>query len=184
MPSEGQSHAHGQPKHEMPLMPSVLRLLKDSGISDASKITATGFRGRLTKGDILAYLGKIENPLGSAKKLEDMKKKGQDSPKAAGYGGTSIRQDSQNTLQDNKQQQQETIMTGTEFRRWIASGLAKTEKQQQQATATMIQTPVPLVTFDDVLDGYLARSSSTPKTATPLPAAPKASSGWDEAIGI
>ncbi|CAG8486561.1 11197_t:CDS:2 [Ambispora leptoticha] len=48
------------PKHSAPLSPAVLHLLTLNGISDATKITATGPKGRLLKGDVLAYLGKIE----------------------------------------------------------------------------------------------------------------------------
>jgi pyruvate/2-oxoglutarate dehydrogenase complex dihydrolipoamide acyltransferase (E2) component len=176
MPSEGQTHGHGDPKHSMPLMPSVMRLLKEANISDASEITATGYKGRLTKGDILAHLGKIKTPLGSAQKLEDIKAKGEDRPKVAGYGASGAKQEKQGPLKSQE------IVSGAEFRRWISAGLAKTEKQQQ-ATTTLIQTPVPLVTFEDVLDGYLPRSNSAPKTAAPLPSAPKSNS-WDDVLGL
>lgn len=178
MPSEGQTHGHGDPKHSMPLMPSVLRLLKDANISDATKITATGFKGRLTKGDVLAHLGKVSNPLGSASKLEEIKQKGEDRPKVAGYGATGAKQEKQGPPKSQE------IMSGAEFRRWIASGLAKTEKlQQQQATSPLISTPVPVITFDDVLDGYLPRTSTVPKTSAPLPSAPKTNS-WDDVLGL
>jgi hypothetical protein len=46
-----------------PLYPSVTQLLHEKGIpvSDASKIPASGPKGRLLKGDVLAYLGQIAN---------------------------------------------------------------------------------------------------------------------------
>lgn len=53
--------------HSRPLFPSVQRLLTENGISDGSKITGTGIRGMLTKGDVLAFLGKASGPLGSYK---------------------------------------------------------------------------------------------------------------------
>lgn len=50
-----------------PLFPSVLRLLEENGISDADQIKGTGVRGMLTKGDVLAYLGKASGPMGTYK---------------------------------------------------------------------------------------------------------------------
>lgn len=50
-----------------PLFPSVLRLLEENGIQDADKIKGTGVRGMLTKGDVLAYLGKASGPMGTYK---------------------------------------------------------------------------------------------------------------------
>ncbi|KAJ5396612.1 hypothetical protein N7509_004725 [Penicillium cosmopolitanum] len=46
-----------------PLYPSVAQLLHEKSIpvSDASKIPASGPKGRLLKGDVLAYLGQIAN---------------------------------------------------------------------------------------------------------------------------
>jgi hypothetical protein len=48
-------------KQTYPLYPSVAQLLKENGLdkSVASDITPTGPNGRLLKGDVLAYLGKI-----------------------------------------------------------------------------------------------------------------------------
>jgi pyruvate/2-oxoglutarate dehydrogenase complex dihydrolipoamide acyltransferase (E2) component len=49
-------------KQTYPLYPSVQHLLKENGLpkEEADKIPATGPNGRLLKGDVLAYLGKIE----------------------------------------------------------------------------------------------------------------------------
>jgi pyruvate/2-oxoglutarate dehydrogenase complex dihydrolipoamide acyltransferase (E2) component len=49
-------------KQTYPLYPSVEHLLKTNGLSkaDADKIPATGPGGRLLKGDVLAYVGKIQ----------------------------------------------------------------------------------------------------------------------------
>ena len=63
--------AHGHPTHPRPLLPSVLRLLSIAGIEDATVVTATGHRGMLTKGDVLAFLGEIPSARGSEK--EDVK---------------------------------------------------------------------------------------------------------------
>lgn len=49
-------------KQTYPLYPSVQHLLKENGLpkEEADKIPATGPNGRLLKGDVLAYLGRIE----------------------------------------------------------------------------------------------------------------------------
>jgi pyruvate/2-oxoglutarate dehydrogenase complex dihydrolipoamide acyltransferase (E2) component len=48
-------------KQKYPLYPAVQHLLKASGLSvaDADKIPASGPNGRLLKGDVLAYVGKV-----------------------------------------------------------------------------------------------------------------------------
>ena len=48
-------------KQTYPLLPSVAHLLKENGVDESaiSSITPTGPNGRLLKGDVLAYLGKI-----------------------------------------------------------------------------------------------------------------------------
>ena len=63
------AHSHGDvhPTHSHTLLPSVLRLLMLEGISDTSSIKATGPRGHLTKGDVLAHLGRIKTATGSEK---------------------------------------------------------------------------------------------------------------------
>lgn len=48
-------------ERKYPLFPSVAQILHENGLplSEADKVEATGPKGRLLKGDILAYLGKI-----------------------------------------------------------------------------------------------------------------------------
>ncbi|KAK4225557.1 hypothetical protein QBC38DRAFT_482643 [Podospora fimiseda] len=52
---------HKGPTRTYPLYPSVHHLLKENGLDDSvvKDITPTGPNGRLLKGDVLAYLGKI-----------------------------------------------------------------------------------------------------------------------------
>jgi pyruvate/2-oxoglutarate dehydrogenase complex dihydrolipoamide acyltransferase (E2) component len=57
------SHIHV----EGPVFPSVLRLLNEAGVEDYKKIKGTGVRGMLTKGDVLAFLGKASGPTGTYK---------------------------------------------------------------------------------------------------------------------
>ena len=45
----------------------MLRLLSENGIEKADGIKGTGIRGMLTKGDVLAHLGKASGPLGTYK---------------------------------------------------------------------------------------------------------------------
>lgn len=63
-------------KQTYPLYPSVQHLLLQKGLSkdDANKIPASGPNGRLLKGDVLAYLGKIEKsyPSQSAKRINKL----------------------------------------------------------------------------------------------------------------
>lgn len=49
------------------MFPSVYRLLAENNIHDASKITGTGVRGMVTKGDVLTFLGRASGPLGTFK---------------------------------------------------------------------------------------------------------------------
>jgi pyruvate/2-oxoglutarate dehydrogenase complex dihydrolipoamide acyltransferase (E2) component len=62
-PQSGKKASSGKAtKQTYPLYPSVESLLKNNGLSkaDADKIPATGPGGRLLKGDVLAYVGKIQ----------------------------------------------------------------------------------------------------------------------------
>ncbi len=53
-----------------PIFPSVHRLLLENGITNADKIKGTGVRGMLTKGDVLAHLGKVKSPYGTYKEVK------------------------------------------------------------------------------------------------------------------
>ena len=45
----------------------MARLLQQYGVQDPEKIKGTGVRGMLTKGDVLAFLGKASSPTGTFK---------------------------------------------------------------------------------------------------------------------
>ncbi len=65
-PDSSSSNAHHEFKG--PLFPSVQRLIAENDIQDAeNKIKGTGVRGMITKGDVLAFLGKAKSPTGSFK---------------------------------------------------------------------------------------------------------------------
>lgn len=75
-PSSGQKKspapAVAENKHEpvhfsRPAFPSVMRIAQEQGIDNPEeKIKGTGPHGMLTKGDVLAYLGKAQSPFGTA----------------------------------------------------------------------------------------------------------------------
>lgn len=67
--SQPPPHSSTPPKHSRTLFPSVHRLLIEHNVSDAEKIKGTGIRGMLTKGDVLAYLGKASTPTGTFKEV-------------------------------------------------------------------------------------------------------------------
>lgn len=46
------------------------RLLQEYGVQDPEKIKGTGVRGMLTKGDVLAFLGKASSPTGTFKQTQ------------------------------------------------------------------------------------------------------------------
>ena len=73
-PTQPPSPPHSAPKGptghihpDGPVFPSVLRLLNELHVSDFKKIKGTGVRGMLTKGDVLAFLGKASTPTGTLK---------------------------------------------------------------------------------------------------------------------
>ena len=66
--SSSPKKSSGKPsKQTYPLYPSVAQLLRENGIpvSDADKIPASGPKGRLLKGDVLAFLGTITSSYSS-----------------------------------------------------------------------------------------------------------------------
>jgi pyruvate/2-oxoglutarate dehydrogenase complex dihydrolipoamide acyltransferase (E2) component len=76
-PPQPPKGSKGKPRNQAyPLFPSVQQLLHENGMSnsEADKISASGPNGRLLKGDVLAYLGKISKdyPSQSAERLEKM----------------------------------------------------------------------------------------------------------------
>ena len=62
LPSSKSSSSSKAQKQTYPLYPSVAQLLheKDLSLSEADNIPASGPKGRLLKGDVLAYLGQID----------------------------------------------------------------------------------------------------------------------------
>ena len=66
------STSSGKPRKQLyPLYPSISQLLHENGLSgsDADKIPASGPKGRLLKGDVLGYLGKISSSYSSEQSM-------------------------------------------------------------------------------------------------------------------
>lgn len=76
--------------HSRPLFPSVARLLHENSVQDAEKIKGTGVRGMLTKGDVLAFLGKASSPTGTFKQAQLKPESG--APKVAEAKVEKVRQ--------------------------------------------------------------------------------------------
>ncbi|GAA5972177.1 hypothetical protein JCM3765_000376 [Sporobolomyces pararoseus] len=161
-PTPHASAIHAHPTHSKPLLPSVLRQLALAGISDTSEIKGTGHKGMLTKGDVLAFLGKIGNPYGSIKK-ENLHQK----HPALEYAASP---------KDTKPQVQ-IQLDGPTIRRMIATGLASSSPKAAPVAVTAFS-------FDSILDDYLPASqrsssaSSAPSSST-IPPPPAAKNDFD-----
>ncbi|KAK4701205.1 hypothetical protein P7C70_g5030, partial [Phenoliferia sp. Uapishka_3] len=153
--------AHAHPKHSRPLLPSVMRLLSIAGIEDASVITATGHKGMLTKGDVLAFLGEIPNARGSEKKEESHA-----APVAKKEAPKKVLVD----------------MDGASIRRLMAIGLGSPSFAPNAKAA-----PISLEGFDDVLDQYLPpskRSSASKKTVLKETPVKATKDSFDSVLGL
>lgn len=64
-----------------PMFPSVILLLEENGLSP-EKVKGTGRRGMLTKGDVLAFLGKASSPTGTWKNVVESPIPKRESPSA------------------------------------------------------------------------------------------------------
>ncbi|EIW60860.1 single hybrid motif-containing protein [Trametes versicolor FP-101664 SS1] len=132
------------PKTSRPLFPSVLRLIQEHHISgDAvEKITGTGVRGMLTKGDVLTHLGLASSPTGTYRETPapDVKtdKKVEKKEDAAPLDGASIR-------------------------RLIVGSMLDASTKARAAAVPKVEAD-----FDSVIADYLPPSK--PKPVTPVPA--------------
>ncbi|GAA6024784.1 hypothetical protein JCM10207_005585 [Rhodosporidiobolus poonsookiae] len=169
-PSPKPSETHAHPHHDKPLLPSVLRLLAMNGISDASSIKATGFHGILTKGDVLAHLGKISSPRGSlpAEKPHGGHPANEFTKSASGYG-------------EPPKKEVVVQLDGPQIRQLIAAGLGAAAKPQPAAP-----TPKPSYSFDSILDDYLPPSQriSPSSASAPIPPPPAAKNAFDDILGL
>jgi len=139
------SNPHKHIEHSRPLFPSVLRLLQENDVPDLSKITGTGVRGMLTKGDVLAFLGKASGPTGTYKEAE---KKPDPIGKKPGV--------------------KDEPLDGPALRRLIVSNMLQASVKARTPAA-----PKTAYDFDSIISDYLPSTPSTVKVPIPPPAKPR-----------
>jgi len=111
--------------HSKPIFPSVMRLLQENGISP-NKVKGTGIRGMLTKGDVLAFMGKASSPTGTWKAVDP-------SPIPKSIPKPAPKE-----------------LTTDEVRRLMVEGMVELSRKQHPAPTS------PPVTYEDILAGYIA----------------------------
>ncbi|EJD05936.1 single hybrid motif-containing protein [Fomitiporia mediterranea MF3/22] len=126
-------------QHAKPLFPSVQRLLIENGIENADKIKGTGVRGMLTKGDVLAFLGKASSPLGTFK------------PQKV------------DTPAPKKAQEEIKVLDGPAIRQLIVTNLL-----QSSLRARSIPPPAVPYDFESIINDYSPREA-TPSTSKASP---------------
>ncbi|GAA5989595.1 hypothetical protein JCM11641_002758 [Rhodosporidiobolus odoratus] len=182
-PSSQPSEVHAHPHHDKPLLPSVLRLLAMNNVSDASAIVGTGHHGILTKGDVLAFLGKISNPRGS---LPEDKPHGNHpaneyTKSSSGYGSSPA---SVGGGKAGEAKQAQVHLDGPSLRRIFAAGLGVAAKPKSVKPAA-----APSYSFDSILDDYLPLSqrstfSCASSVSVPPPAAKGGKNSFDDILGL
>ncbi|KAK7449810.1 pyridoxine biosynthesis protein [Stygiomarasmius scandens] len=153
-----QSHSHAHPTHSRPLFPSVYRLLAEYNITDSEKIAGTGVRGMLTKGDVLAFLGKASGPLGTFKP----------SP-------SPIELANKDSAKPAEKKAEAKPLDGPALRQLIVSTMLQKSIKARSAPA-----PAP-ADFDSIIADYLPSKPSATSSLqkAPIPPAPsKASSDF------
>ncbi|POY72815.1 hypothetical protein BMF94_4224 [Rhodotorula taiwanensis] len=164
-------HSHNHPHHPKPLLPSVLRLLVLNGIEDATSIKGTGHHGILTKGDVLAFLGKIPTARGSV-------------PEDKPHGNHPANYYTA-TPKDVKKPV-EVILDGPTMRRMIATGLGSAATPKPASPIA----PAPSFSFDSILDDYLPPSkrsnvsSSSASSAVPPPPSAGSANPFDSLLSL
>ncbi|EIW60857.1 uncharacterized protein TRAVEDRAFT_19410 [Trametes versicolor FP-101664 SS1] len=137
------------PKTSRRLFPSVLRLIQEHHISgDAvEKITGTGVRGMLTKGDVLTHLGLASSPTGTYRETP-----------------------APDVKTDKKVEKKEDVapLDGASIRRLIVGSMLEASTKARAAAESDCAVPKVEADFDSVIADYLPPSK--PKPVTPVPA--------------
>ena len=172
-PERSPGKAHGvHPTHAQPLFPSVQFLLAENGISDANSIKATGKHGRLTKADVLLHLGKLPS--------NDVRGTAKDAPDTSVLPEHSRRGGSKATAAMGSPAGAAADVAkppdARSFRRTIVDGLASAP--QRLAAAKAASSPIPLqaprlISFEDVVGGYVPAPSPVARLDLPLSKAPR-----------
>ncbi|KAI0927901.1 hypothetical protein AcW1_005303 [Taiwanofungus camphoratus] len=154
-PSISPVHTAVHPESSRPLFPSVLRLLQENSIEKTDQIKGTGVRGMLTKGDVLAYLGKASGPMGTYK--EPPKEQAAKAPK----------------------QEDPQILDGAALRKLIVTNMLEASIKARSAAAA-----TPPADFDSILADYLPplKAPSSPAVPPPPPQSKPAPDYFDGLI--
>ncbi|KAI9446802.1 single hybrid motif-containing protein [Lactarius indigo] len=151
--------------HSRPLFPSVSRLLQEYGVQDPEKIKGTGVRGMLTKGDVLAFLGKASSPTGTFK------------PTLLGPGAEGSQKGGG---QGREGTPRSTVpLDGLAIRQLIVQSMYQTALKARAGTI-----PPILASFDSVIADYLPPLTTRAASTLPpvLPSKPKSSDFLDGLI--
>ncbi|KAI6019599.1 single hybrid motif-containing protein [Pisolithus orientalis] len=143
------------PTHSKPLLPSVLRLLVENNITNAEVIKGTGVRGQLTKGDVLAHLGKASSPTGTYKepKQEPVVSQKVEPPKP--LDGAAIRQLIVSGLSTRMKPKAPVPSIPLTFDSVIADYLPPTTEAVKSSSSLQSQTASPRSSRAAYFDGLL-----------------------------
>ena len=174
MPSPGST---GKPRIQAyPLYPSIAQLLHEKNIptSEADKIPASGPKGRLLKGDVLAYIGRIPSSYSSdqSRRISKLGHLDLSNVKSVPSSQPSDRPFGQDELQ--QQSEPESSVTKVE----IPISLSSIVSVQRRIQATLGVT-LPLSTF-------LARVTDLANQDLPRPATAKATTDelFNDILGL
>lgn len=143
--------------HSRPLFPSVARLLHEYSVQDPEKINGTGVRGMLTKGDVLAFLGKASSPTGTFKPAQPRPESG-----ASKVAEAKV----------------EKPLDGLAIRQLIVQSMYQKTVKARAATVPQI-----VADFDSVIADYLPPPPASPVKTT-LPILPSKGTSGDFLDGL
>lgn len=159
------------PHTSKPMMPSVMRLLTESNVSDkdAESIKGTGVRGMLTKGDVLVFLGKAKGPTGTFT-ADNRGVSALGAPPSSGKGGDQAKKSTVSSSSDRLSRSEYhnvsffcQPLTPSEVRSMILSGLASSSHaSRSRQVAAAVASPIAFEksAFDELLDDYEFQSES------------------------
>lgn len=166
------STSPGRPQKQLyPLYPSIAQLLHENGLSssEADKIPASGPKGRLLKGDVLGYLGRISSTYSSEQSTRITKLGHLDLSNVKPAPSKAMALSQPSKAQAQKGPGPELEPTDTEVA--IPISLSSVISVQQRIQATLGVT-LPLSTFiaraTELANDDLPRSAATKPTADEL----------------
>ena len=170
--SSTHSLSSGEPqKQRYPLYPSIAQLLYENGLSssEADKIPASGPKGRLLKGDVLGYLGRISSAYSSEQSTRIAKLGHLDLSNAKPAPSKAVAPSQPSKAQGQKSPEPELESPDTEVA--IPISLSSVISVQRRIQETLGVT-LPLSTFiaraTELANDDLPRSAATKLTANEL----------------